>query len=414
MRIKAVRFRAILNSCGGVGIESEITLRDGFQAVASSPRAISPGLREHQCSEVPGRIGPFPPTRALSELSDTLREEEFADQAQFDQHLNEFNAHILVGADILLSLSLAFARASARTQSIGLFRYLRDSSSLTPSIPQPLINIVSGGVHAPKGPIPVQQIMIFPSDGDPPENYAKGAELYADIENDLNSRQQVVGLSASSGMLLKEMPLDVVMKIIGDHLEKEGGRWRIGVDFAAEHLWNTATHRYENATFAKTASEMSDWVHSLIATSDIGFIEDPFHFEHQDLWRRLTGAINNPRTLIVGDDLFASRPEHIDDQSGCANAILLKLNQAQTISDAFKVASLAKASGLTLCASHRSCETNDVAVCDFAVCVGARLIKLGGPRRGDRVAKYNQMLRIADCLAFPGGSYDDPTGCRAA
>jgi enolase len=391
--VSAIDGLITLNSCGGPAVEVTVVLASGHSGVASGARPLVKGTRESPSASWDGVLGAKASGTQFNELTQRLCGPH-KDQADFDRKLT--GAIATIGGDVSIALSLAFARAHASEREESMLAYLTAMAGWAPSLPLPLINIFSGGIHSPMGPLPFQQVMILPTGEavDPVSAYREGIQIYTEIEQRLNNSGQLRGYSSSSGMMATletDEALEFIRNVIASGWTQG---WAIGIDFAAEHLWDASRNAYRVRETLQTPASFAETVERLCRTHRLSYVEDPFAPCHREAWKTLKSALP-PGALIVGDDLFATRTEFLRDDQELANAILLKLNQAGTLTSLVDVARAAGHAGLTLCASHRSCETDDPAICEVSVALGARLLKLGGPRRGDRTGRYNQLFRMA-------------------
>lgn len=399
-RVKRVHFRGILESRGKLTVEAELELHDGSLAVASSPVAIAPGRREKRRSFIQ-TLGPLDREdgkdgeAVFRELRARIENVQFDSQAHFDSFVEQIPAAMELGADVRLVLSVAFCRATSESQGISLLKQLVQLSGSTPAVSRPLVNIFSGGVHDLTCQVPFQQIMFTPDFGSIRANIEAGLAVYAAVESRLEKSGREFRHSASSGMQLSGVThiellqeLDEVIRELKLPREKAC----LAIDVAAEHL-RTEDGRYRFGTAIITGADLFNRLKEIVRNYNVQFLEDPFDPSDEDLWRASANQLA-PSTVVVGDDLFSTNSANI--KPGLATGILLKLNQVGSITGALQAAQTARQAGLTLCVSHRSGETEDTAMCDLSVALGATYIKVGGPRRGDRIAKYNQLVRLAE------------------
>lgn len=396
-RIRSISLRTILNSQGGRSLEAWVVLDDGTVGVGSAPRAIIPGRRERNLVDS-GRLGPCDGDAAVIELAGFLKGYACEDQRQFDALFTEGGPFAALGSDVTLALSLAFARAMASTRGCSLAELLIGMTDLEPALPHPIVNIFSGGVHG--GDLAHQQLMIIPRHPDLVDDLETGLQVYNAIEQRVKSQEQLLGYSASSGMLATVADPRRLLDLIAEAIERMGlsGQVALGTDVAAEHL-ETGDGHYRLMNETMTGEELQAYHRRLLDGYDFCFYEDPFGPEDEVNWRALT-AYASAATMIVGDDLFATNARNINP--GLASGILLKMNQVGSLTGTLDAAVAARTCGMRLCVSHRSKETEDTAMCDLAYAVGAELIKIGGPRRGDRIGKYNQLLRLAENAGLAG------------
>lgn len=395
-RVESITVRTILNSQGSCSLEANLGFNDGSVGFGAAARAIVPGRRERTLTDSTP-LGVQHGNSDLAELSDYLRRHSFESQREFDELFAEGGPFEKLGADISLALSLAYCRAEARLHKRSLKNQLAELTELEPSMPHPIVNIFSGGVHG--GHIPYQQLMIIPQHERFRDDVETALRVYGEIESQLQSQGQLEGYSASSGMLTALSDLRQLFDILALTLERFdlAGAVALGTDVAAEHL-EQGDGTYRVGSEVLTADEFQAFHRSLLDAYNFCFYEDPFGPDDTAAWRDLT-AYASPSTVIVGDDLFATNANNIDP--GLASGILLKMNQVGTVTGTLDAAVAARDAGMRLCVSHRSKETEDTAMCDLACAVGADFIKCGGPRRGDRIAKYNQLLRLAEEAQCP-------------
>ena len=395
-QINRVHFRGILESRGKLTIEAELELQDGSLGWASSPVAIAPGRREQRRSFIQ-HLGPLDGEAVFSELRRRIETVRFNSQNNFDSFVEQIPTAIELGADVRLVLSVAFCRATSKAQGISLLDQLVQLGGRSPAVSRPLVNIFSGGVHDSTCKIPFQQIMFTPDFGDIRANIEAGLAVYAAVESRLEKSGREFRHSASSGMQLSGVGhvelFEELHEIIGQ-LNYPREKAPLAIDVAAEHL-RTENGHYRFGTEIVTGDELFERLKEIVRKYNVQFLEDPFDPSDEELWRSAATQLS-PSTVVVGDDLFATNSANI--KPGLATGILLKLNQVGSVTGAIQAAQTAAEAGLVLCVSHRSGETEDTVMCDLAVAVGATYIKVGGPRRGDRIAKYNQLIRLAEHL----------------
>lgn len=395
-RVDSITVRTILNSQGGRSLEANLRLENGSVGYGAAARAIIPGRRERDLT-ASEQLGSQKNDPAIQELGKYLKGRGFETQRDFDALFSEGGQFVGLGADIALALSLAFCRAQARSCGCSLKDQMVKLSDLEPGMPHPLVNVFSGGVHG--GHISYQQLMIIPQHDRIHDDVETALQVYGEIEEFVKSKGMFEGYSSSSGMLTSATDVRELFDIMASTLDRLGvaDQVALGTDVAAEHMeQGDGTYRLGNEILS--GEELAAYHRQLLDDFNFCFYEDPFGPDDVAPWRALTEYVSSS-TIIVGDDLFATNVKNIDP--GLASGILLKMNQVGTVSGTLDAAIAARKAGMRLCVSHRSKETEDTAMCDLAVAVGADLIKVGGPRRGDRIAKYNQLIRLAETDECP-------------
>ncbi|MBF9130148.1 hypothetical protein I0C86_14460 [Plantactinospora sp. S1510] len=386
MRITGLRLRGILDSRARATVEADVVLDDRYHGRGSSPRAIAPGRRERPLGD-PTLLGPLAP----GELHRALLGQDVDDQADLDLRV----ARSDVGAAETLAVSLAFARAVASAHGLTLHRYLARLAGTTPRVPRLLVNVFSGGIHGNGPPAGFQQIMVIPDTGGLTGDIELARVVFDEAERQVQQRFGPARFSPSSGLLV---PVDSErqLTLLHDVVAAAGGTGAVsyGVDVAAEHLVERPG-AYRLGPDVLSSAELAGRLSALVERYPLSYLEDPFDPADEPAWRALRRDLP-PTTTVIGDDLFATDAARVD--SSLADGILLKLSQAGTLTATLEASRAAREAGLVSAVSHRSGETEDTAMCDLAVGVGAELIKVGGPRRGDRLAKYNQLLRLAETV----------------
>jgi enolase len=418
-RIARLRVRGILESRGRTTVEATVVLGDGAEGAGSAPVAIAPGRREAR----PSRGWPLGPVDggAAAWVRDALEGCAFESQDELDAALRALRAGPIAahgpdstdgpagvgtvgadgpagaGADLTLAASLAFCRAVARSRRRPLYQHLATLAGTEPAVPHLLANLFSGGIHDGAGRGGFQNVMLSPMLATLVEEIGAVTTIHDAVEADLRARGMVPVHSASSGIALPDVGSEAAVAAASDHVERAGfrrGQVRLGVDAAAEHR-AAGPDRYRLDGVVVDADELQILHERLVERFDVGFLEDPFDPEDTVRWRAATATLGD-RACVAGDDLFATDPDRIDPS--LANGIVLKLSQAGTVSATLAAARAAAEAGLRLCVSHRSGETEDTATCHLAVAVAAEFVKVGGPRRGDRTIRYNELLRLAERL----------------
>ena len=325
-------------------------------------------------------------------------EQRVVDQALLD--LDGTPDKSRLGANAILGVSLAVAKAAADSAELPLFRYIGGPNAHI--LPVPMMNIINGGAHADTG-VDVQEFMIAPI-GAPSfkEALRWGAEVYHSLKSVLKKQGLATGLGDEGGfapdLAGTNAALDLIISAIEAAGFTVGSDIALALDVAATEFYTEGTgYAFEKET--RTAEQMATFYESLIGAYPLVSIEDPLSEDDWDGWVTLTTAIGD-KVQIVGDDLFVTNPERLEDgiEKGAANALLVKVNQIGTLTETLDAVALAHNSGYRTMMSHRSGETEDTTIADLAVAVGSGQIKTGAPARSERVAKYNQLLRIEEEL----------------
>jgi enolase len=389
-------------------VEVEVALDDGTLTRAAVPSGASTG--EHEAVELRdggARYGGKGVQKAVAAVLDEIApaligidaiEQRVVDQTLLD--LDGTSEKSRLGANALLGASLAVARAAAESSNLELFRYLGGPNAHV--LPVPMMNILNGGAHADSG-VDVQEFMVAPI-GAPTfkEALRWGAEVYHSLKAVLKSRGLSTGLGDEGGFAphvagTKEA-LDLISDAIGATGLKLGRDVGLALDVAATEFYSAGSgYKFEGAD--RTADELASFYAELLESYPLVSIEDPLSEDDWDGWVALTDRIGD-RVQLVGDDLFVTNPERLEEgiNKGAANALLVKVNQIGTLTETLDAVELAHRNGYKTMMSHRSGETEDTTIADLAVAVGSGQIKTGAPARSERVAKYNQLLRIEEAL----------------
>ena len=405
--IEQVGAREILDSRGNPTVEVEVALDDGTLSRAAVPSGASTG--EHEAVELRdggsryGGKGVEKAVRAvLDEIGPELVGIEAVEQRVVDQKLVDLDGtpdKSRLGANALLGVSLAVARAAADSSGLELFRYVGGPNAHV--LPVPMMNIINGGAHADSG-VDVQEFMVAPIGAASfREALRWGAEVYHALKSVLKEKGLSTGLGDEGGFAPDVAGIDEALDLIAVAVGKAG--FTLGSDIAlALDVAATEFHSAEGYTFegsVRTAEQMASFYADLIKAHPLVSIEDPLSEDDWDGWVALTSQVGE-KIQIVGDDLFVTNPERLEDgiARGAANALLVKVNQIGTLSETLDAVTLAHSSGYRCMMSHRSGETEDTTIADLAVATGCGQIKTGAPARSERVAKYNQLLRIEENL----------------
>lgn len=417
-KIAAVKGREILDSRGNPTIEAEVTLENGSVGRAAVPSGASTGKFEAvELRDKEERYGGLGVKRAAGHingiLAETLLSVNALEQRKIDHLMiradgTENKANL--GANAILGVSMAVARAAAGGLGLPLYRYLGGVGAH--EMPVPMMNILNGGVHA-DNTVDLQEFMIMPV-GAPcfHAGLRMCAEIYHTLRKVLKEGGYVTAVGDEGGFAPNLKNSEEVLETIVKAVEKAGyvpgHDVRIAIDAASSELYNEATGLYEfpgeskmsGVEVKRTEKEMIEYYKRLIGKFPICSIEDGLHEEDWGGWKLLTDALGG-KIQLVGDDLFVTNTKRLKKgiDSGVANSILVKVNQIGTLTESLEAIEMAKKAGYTTVISHRSGETEDSMIADIAVAVNAGQIKTGAPCRSDRVAKYNQLLRIEEQLA---------------
>ncbi len=405
--IEALAAREILDSRGNPTVEVEVLLDDGSVGRAAVPSGASTGAFEAVEKRDGGeRYGGKGVRHAVASVEDDIAPEilgyEATEQRLVDRALCDLDGtpdKSRLGANAVLGVSLAVARAAADASELPLFRYVGGSHAHL--LPVPMMNILNGGAHADTN-VDIQEFMIAPigaaTFGDA---LRMGAEVYHALKAVLKGRGLATGLGDEGGFA-PDLPanreaLDLILEAIGKAGYTPGRDVALALDVAASEFFADGGYRYEGGT--RSADEMTAYYDELVGTYPIVSIEDPLAEDDWGGWQRLT-AVLGARVQLVGDDLFVTNPRRLERglAEHTANALLVKVNQIGTLSETLDAVDLAHRNGYRCVMSHRSGETEDTTIADLAVATNCGQIKTGAPARSERVAKYNQLLRIEEDL----------------
>ena len=415
--IEAIGAREILDSRGNPTIEVEVLLNDDSFGRAAVPSGASTGAfeahesRDGDKSRFSGKGVQKAVLRVIGEIDEALVDFDATDQRLVDNALISLDGTETksnLGANAILGVSLAVAKAAADSSGLPLYRYLGGPNAHT--LPVPLMNILNGGAHADNG-VDVQEFMIVPV-GAPTFSEALrwGTEVYHSLKSLLQSKNLSTGLGDEGGFA-PDLPTNrAALELISEAIEKAG--YKVGTDIAMA-LDVAATEFYKDGKYhfegkAHSAEEMISYYEGLVEAFPLVSIEDPLDENDWDGWAAMTKRLGS-KVQLVGDDLFVTNPARLQMgiDKGTANSILVKVNQIGTLTETLDAVALAQGNGMTAIISHRSGETEDTFIADLAVATNAGQIKTGAPARSERVAKYNQLLRIeeelADAAYYPGG-----------
>ncbi|HZK36660.1 MAG TPA: phosphopyruvate hydratase [Aeromicrobium sp.] len=411
--IDAVGAREILDSRGNPTVEVEVALNDGTIGRASVPSGASTGQFEAvELRDGGERYGGKGVRGAVAAVNGTISAAlvgfEVDDQRAIDHALLALDGtpnKARLGANAILGVSLAAARAAAESCRLPLFRYVGGPNAHV--LPVPMLNILNGGAHADTE-VDIQEFMIAPiGAGSFSEALRQGTEVYHALKSVLKAEGFGTGLGDEGGfapsLSSNRAALDLIAKAVETTGMSLGADIALAVDVAASEFHTDGAYAFEGAS--KSAAQMSDYYAELVSAYPIVSIEDPLDEEDWEGWVAITEALGD-RVQIVGDDLFVTNVERLERGliEGAANALLVKVNQIGTLTETLDSAELAHRHGFACMMSHRSGETEDTTIADLAVATNCGQIKTGAPARSERVAKYNQLLRIEELLG-PAGTY---------
>ena len=405
--IEQVGAREILDSRGNPTVEVEVLLDDGSFGRAAVPSGASTGAHEAvELRDDDERYLGKGVTKAVEAVLDVLapavigipaEEQRLVDEALLDADGTPNKAQ--VGANAVLGVSLAVARAAAESANLELYRFIGGSNAHV--LPVPMMNILNGGAHADSG-VDVQEFMIAPI-GAPTfrEALRMGAEVYHALKAVLKDKGLSTGLGDEGGFAPSvdstKAALDLIVEAIGKAGYELGTDVALALDVAATEFYKDGKYHFEGKQLS--AAEMADVYAGLVSEYALVSIEDPLDEDDWDGWKTLTDMIGD-KVQLVGDDLFVTNPQRLAEgiEKGLANALLVKVNQIGTLTETLDAVDLAHRNRYTTMMSHRSGETEDTTIADLAVACNCGQIKTGAPARSERVAKYNQLLRIEEML----------------
>ncbi|MBF1673881.1 MAG: phosphopyruvate hydratase [Rothia mucilaginosa] len=406
--ITAVHARQILDSRGNPTVEVEVLLEDGAFARAAVPSGASTGeweaveRRDGDKSVYLGKGVLGAVKSVIEEIAEEVIGIEASDQRAVDAAmiaLDGTNNKGKLGANAILGVSLAVAKAAAESADLPLYKYLGGPNAHV--LPVPMMNILNGGSHADSN-VDIQEFMIAPIGFDTySEALRAGVEVYHSLKSVLHDRGLATGLGDEGGFApnleSNAAALDLIVEAIEKAGYKPGEQVALALDVASSEFYNDGAYEFEGQK--KSAAEMSAYYADLVAKYPLVSIEDPLDENDWEGYKTLTEQIGD-KVQIVGDDLFVTNPERLARgiEEGAANALLVKVNQIGSLTETLDAMELAQRHEYRCMVSHRSGETEDVTIADLAVATNAGQIKTGAPARSERVAKYNQLLRIEEEL----------------
>ena len=411
--IAAVKGRQILDSRGHPTVEVEVEVHSGAVGRAAVPSGASTGVHEAlELRDGEAAYGGKGVLHAIEnvngEIAGAVRGLDAADQAALDGHLIELDGTPnkgRLGANAILGVSLAVAKASAADAGLPLYRYLGGDGAAT--LPVPLMNVINGGAHA-QNSIDLQEFMVAPVGAETFREAVRiGSEVFHALKGLLHERGLATAVGDEGGFAPDLGSSEEAIEALLEAAERAGHRERIAValDPASTELWRDGAYQFEGRTVDPAG--MNEFWRELAGRYPIVSIEDALAEDEWHGWAELTASVGDA-VQLVGDDLFVTSPDRLRRgiEENVANAILIKVNQIGTLTETLAAIDLAQTNGYGVVISHRSGETEDTTIADLAVATNAGQIKTGAPSRTDRVAKYNQLLRIEEELGpdavYPG------------
>ena len=408
--ITDIQAREILDSRGNPTVEVDVTLEDGSMGRAAVPSGASTGLheavekRDGDKSRYMGK-GVLEAVSAVNgEIADALVGFEATEQEAIDAALCELDGTDnkgRLGANAILGVSLAVAKAAAEYSAQPLYRYVGGTSARL--MPVPMMNIINGGEHA-DNPIDIQEFMIMPVSATSIADAVRmGAEVFHTLKKELSAAGLSTGIGDEGGfapnLSSTRDALDFVLKSIEKAGYTPGDDIMLALDCAATEYFKDGRYVFAGEGKTLTSDENVAYLEALVNDYPILSIEDGCSEDDWDGWRALTETLGN-RVQLVGDDLFVTNPARLAEgiEKGCANALLVKVNQIGTLSETLAAVNMAHRNRMTCVMSHRSGETEDATIADLAVATNCGQIKTGSLARSDRLAKYNQLIRIEEAL----------------
>ena len=413
MKIADVHARQVLDSRGNPTVEVDVRLDSGAMGRAIVPSGASTGVHEAvELRDGEAAWGGKGVGRAVAnvntEIAEAVHGRGAGDQAALDRALIDLDGTAnkgRLGANAILGVSLAAAKAAAAAAGQPLWRHLGGDAATT--LPVPMLNVINGGVHAANS-IDLQEFMLVPVGADSfSEGLRIGAEVYHELKKVLSERGLATGVGDEGGFAPDLESSEAAIEAILAAAERAGHRDRVAIalDPAASEIFSDGVYRFEGRE--KTSAEMPAFWAGIVDRYPVVSIEDGAAEDDWDSWVEQTGLLGD-RVQLVGDDVFVTNPVRLQEgiDRGVGNSILIKVNQIGTLTETIDAVRLAQSNGYSAVMSHRSGETEDATIADLAVALGTGQIKTGAPARSDRVAKYNELLRIEEQLGpravYPG------------
>ena len=414
--ITAVRARQILDSRGNPTVEVDVELQSGARGRAAVPSGASTGrfeaveLRDGDPGAYGGKSVLTAVRNVDTEIAEALSGFDAAEQRAVDRALIELDGTTnksRLGANAILGVSLAVAKAAAADAGVSLFRWVGGVDAHV--LPVPMMNVVNGGAHA-QNSLDLQEFMVVPAGADSfAEALRIGAETFHALKDVLHERGLSTGVGDEGGFAPELDSTEAAIEAVLEAAERAGHRDRVAIalDPASTELYRDGGYHFDRQGRILSADELIEMYSTLADRYPIVSIEDGLAEDEWGAWKDMTERLGD-RLQLVGDDLFVTNVERLQRglEEGVANAILLKVNQIGTLTETLETIELARSKGYACVMSHRSGETEDTTIADLAVATGVGQIKTGAPSRTDRVAKYNQLLRIeeelGDTAVYPG------------
>ncbi|MEM7304213.1 MAG: phosphopyruvate hydratase [Pseudomonadota bacterium] len=417
-KIKEIKAREIIDSRGNPTVEADVFLTSGKMGRAAVPSGASTGalealeMRDGDQNRYLGKGVSKAVNNVNTSIQQKLLGVDASDQENVDQIMIDLDGtpnKANLGANAILAVSLAVAKAAAADEDLPLYRYLDTGAGML--LPVPMMNIINGGAHAHKG-ADIQEFMVVPHGVD---TFSHAVQCGAEIFHALKSELKSLGLNTAVGdeggfaptLKANEQAIEIILKSIESAGYKPGDQVSIGLDCASSEFYKEGNYHLESENKIYTSDEFVAYLSMLIDRYPIITVEDGLAEDDWDGWAKLTQAVGS-KVQLVGDDLFVTNPEIFAKgiDKGVANSILIKLNQIGSLTETLRAIKMAHDANYTTVISHRSGETEDVTITDLAVATGAGQIKTGSMSRSDRVAKYNNLLRIEEELGdqaiYPG------------
>ncbi len=419
IEIQDVLAREIMDSRGNPTVEVEVYVDGGYMGRAAVPSGASTGifeaveLRDKDANRYLGKGVSKAVDNVNDEIADAIIGMNVLDQVEIDKTMIELDGTPnkgRLGANAILGVSLACAKAAAEALGMSLYQYIGGTNAK--ALPVPMMNILNGGAHADNN-VDVQEFMIMPVGAD---SFKGALQMCAEVFHNLKKVLSDMGLATSVGdeggfapnLSKDEEALDVIMKAIEKAGYKAGSDFRIAIDAASSEWYKEdGTYLLPKSGQKMTKADLVEYWANITAKYPIISLEDAVAEDDWEAWKMLTDKIGD-KVQLVGDDLFVTNVERLEKgiNLGVGNSILIKVNQIGSLTETLDAIQMANRAGYTAVVSHRSGETEDTTIADIAVAVNAGQIKTGAPSRTDRVAKYNQLLRIEDelgnCAEYPG------------